>query len=180
MPTHCPPDWPSHHPRPEVGHGQLHKSYDLLRSPGLSDLLTSEIDPGEAIRPDVRPGLDILPAGPYPPNPSELLGSTAMSVFLEEQGSKYRWILIDTPPVLAVSDPTVIGAGADGVILVLKVGETDRRAAWRSIEQLKKVDAHIVGAVLNEIERGRSQDGYYVDHYYSRYTRGPESAGVAG
>lgn len=164
----------------DLRRGELHRAFDLLRSPGLSDLLASDIDPREAIRPEVRPGLDILPAGHRPPNPSELLGSNSMSTFLETQRESYRWILLDAPPVLAVTDPAVLAARVDGTVLVMKAGETDQRAAWRCVQQLERINARLVGAVLNEIRPGRSADGYYLDYYYTRYShRHGERIGVA-
>ncbi len=152
----------------DLRRGELHEVFDLLRSPGLSDLLVGELDQREAIRPEIRPGLDLLPAGKRPPNPSELLGSQAMSNLLAAWRSEYRWILLDAPPVLAVTDASVLATLVDGTILVLRAGETDRRAGWRSVQQLKRVDARVVGAVLNEIEPRDTSDRYYLDYYYAR------------
>jgi len=152
----------------DLRRGILHESFDLLRSPGLSDLLVGELDPREAIRPAVRPALDLLPAGKRPPNPSELLGSQAMANLLATWRDEYRWVLFDTPPVLAVTDAAVLAALVDGAVLVVKAGETDRRAGWRAIQQLRRVDARVVGAVLNEIELQRGADRYYFDYYYTR------------
>jgi capsular exopolysaccharide synthesis family protein len=152
----------------DLRRGTLHESFDLLRSPGLSDLLVGALDPREAIRPAVRPALDLLPAGKRPPNPSELLGSQAMAKLLATWREEYRWMLFDTPPVLAVTDASVLAALVDGAVLVVKAGETDRRAGWQAIQQLRRVDARVVGAVLNEIELQRAADRYYSDYYYSR------------
>lgn len=152
----------------DLRRGILHEAFDLLRSPGLSDLLVGELDPREAIRPAVRPSLDLLPAGKRPPNPSELLGSQAMAKLLSAWREEYRWVLFDTPPVLAVTDAAVLAALVDGAVLVVKAGETDRRAGWRAIQQLRRVGARVVGAVLNEIELQRSADRYYFDYYYTR------------
>lgn len=152
----------------DLRRGTLHENFDLLRSPGLSDLLVGELDPREAIRPAVRPALDLLPAGKRPPNPSELLGSQAMAKLLATWREEYRWVLFDTPPVLAVTDASVLAALVDAAVLVVKAGETDRRAGWQAIQQLRRVDARVVGAVLNEIELQRAADRYYFDYYYSR------------
>ncbi len=152
----------------DLRRGELHEVFDLLRTPGLSDLLVGGIDSREAIRPEVRPNLDVLPAGQRPPNPSELLGSTAMSELLKRWTAEYRWVLLDTPPVLAVTDPAVLAAQTDAVVVVIRAGETDRRAAWRAFEQLRRVDARVAGAVLNELKPGISPDRYYIDYYYGR------------
>jgi tyrosine-protein kinase Etk/Wzc len=156
----------------DLRRGELHEAFDLLRSPGLSDLLVGQLDARETIRPQVRPGLDLLPAGKRPPNPSELLGSQAMAKLLAAWREEYRWVLLDAPPVLAVTDAAVLAALVDGTVLVLRAGETDRRAAWRSVQQLERVDARVVGAVLNEVKGQGPDDGYYLDYYYAR----PESS----
>ncbi len=150
----------------DLRRGELHDVFDILRSPGLSDLLVGGIDDREAIRPEVRPCLDILPAGQRPPNPSELLGSQAMSDFLDEWRHQYRWVLLDAPPVLAVTDPSVLAVQTDAVVVVIRAGETDRRAAWRAFEQLRRVNARVAGAVLNELKASGAGDGYYMDYYY--------------
>lgn len=152
----------------DLRRGELHEAFDLLRSPGLSDLLVGQLDEREAIRPAVRPGLDLLPAGNRPPNPSELLGSQAMASLLASWRDVYRWVLLDAPPVLAVTDAAVLAALTDGAVLVLKAGETDRRAGWQGIQQLRRVDARIVGAVLNEVDPQLTSDRYYLDYYYAK------------
>lgn len=152
----------------DLRRGELHEAFDLLRSPGLSDLLAGELDPREAIRPAVRPNLDLLPAGKRPPNPSELLGSQAMAGLLAGWRENYRWVLLDAPPVLAVTDAAVLAALTDGAVLVLRARETDRRAAWQGIQQLRRVDARVVGAVLNEVDPQLSSDRYYLDYYYAK------------
>lgn len=152
----------------DLRRGELHDAFDLLRSPGLSDLLAGELDQREAIRPAVRPGLDLLPAGKRPPNPSELLGSQAMAGLLAGWRDVYRWVLLDAPPVLAVTDAAVLAALTDGAVLVLRAGDTDRRAGWQGIQQLRRVDARIVGAVLNEVDPQLTSDRYYLDYYYAK------------
>jgi len=70
--------------------------------------------------------------------------------------------------VLAVTDAAVLAALTDGAVLVLKAGETDRRAGWQGIQQLRRVDARIVGAVLNEVDPQLTSDRYYLDYYYAK------------
>ena len=88
----------------DLRRGELHETFDILREPGLSELMVGALDAREVIRPDVCRGLDLLPAGKRPPNPSELLGSRAMAEMLDSWREEYRWILLDAPPVLAVTD----------------------------------------------------------------------------
>jgi len=152
----------------DLRRGELHDIFDLLRSPGLSDLLVGELDPREAVRPDVRPGLDVLPSGKRPPNPSELLGSQPLADLLGAWREEYRWILLDAPPVLAVSDSAVLATLVDATVVVVKSGVTDRRAAWQAVEQLRRVEARVVGAVLNDVKRRRGGDRYYRDYYAAK------------
>ena len=143
----------------------LHRAFNLVQEPGLTDVLVGAATLREAVRPNVVPKLDVLPAGALPPNPSELLGSGTMQRLIEELRGKYTTIIFDSPPTLAVTDATVLAAAADGVILVVRAGETDEVAAQRALAQLKRVRARVAGTVLNGIKKER--DRYY--NYYSYY-----------
>ncbi len=149
----------------------LHLVMDVLREPGLTNLLVGDADPREAIRPNVLPNLDMLPSGPFPPNPSELLNSRSMQRLLEEFGGKYSHIIIDSPPVLAVTDAAVLGAHTDGVVLVLRSGETEQRAAERAVDQLRRVGVRLFGAVLNEVSTSTAEESYYLQYYYSYHPK---------
>ncbi len=143
----------------------VHRAFNLVQEPGLTDVLVGTSQLREAIRPNVVPKLDVLPAGALPPNPSELLGSEAMSRLMEQLRGQYETIIFDSPPTLAVTDATVLGASADAVILVVRAGETDEVAAQRALQQLRRVQAKIAGTVLNGMQKRR--DRYY--NYYSYY-----------
>ena len=147
----------------------VHRAFNLVQEPGLTDVLVGSAQLREAIRPNVIPGLDVLPGGALPPNPSELLGSEAMHRLLTELRSQYAYVLFDTPPALAVTDATVLGAAADAVILVLRAGETEEAAARRAVELFRRVQARVAGTVLNGIEKQR--DRYY--RYYDYGAGGP-------
>ena len=125
----------------------------------------------EAIRPNVLPNLDLLPSGPFPPNPSELLNSKTMQRLLEEFEGKYSHVILDTPPILAVTDSAILGAHTDGVVLVMRSGETEQRAAERAVDQLRRVGVRVFGAVLNEVASTTVEDSYYMQYYYSYHPR---------
>jgi len=151
----------------------VHKAFNLVQEPGLTDILVGTASLREAARPNVVPNLDVLPAGAQPPNPSELLGSAAMHRLLEQLRADYETVIFDSPPTLAVTDATVLGASMDAVILVLRAGETEEVAGRRAVEQLRRVQARVAGAVLNGVERNGDRYYYY---YYSggrRASRGP-------
>ena len=121
----------------------------------------------EAIRPSVLPNLDVLPSGPFPPNPSELLNSKTMKRLLEEFEGRYTQVIVDSPPVLAVTDAAVLAAHTDGAVLVLRSGETEQRAAERSVEQLRRLNVRLFGAVLNEVATTTTEESYYLQYYYA-------------
>ena len=149
----------------------LHKAMDVLREPGLTNLLIGDADAREAIRPNVVPNLDLIPSGPFPPNPSELLNSQAMRRLLKKFAGAYSHIILDTPPILAVTDSAMLGTHADGVVLVLRSGETEQRAAERAVDQVRRVGVRILGAVLNEVASTTVEESYYMQHYYSYHPR---------
>ncbi|MFW6200324.1 MAG: polysaccharide biosynthesis tyrosine autokinase, partial [Gemmatimonadota bacterium] len=160
----------------------LHRALDLLREPGLTDLLVGNATMKEAVRPNVLPNLDILPSGPFPPNPSELLDSKSMKRLIADLRDKYEQIVIDSPPMLAVTDTSVLSTRADGVLLVMRSGETEQRAAERSVDQLRRLDVRIFGAVLNEVSTSAAEDSYYLQYYYAYEPdrSGTGKAAVAG
>ncbi len=144
----------------------VHRAFNLVQEPGLTDILVGATTLREAIRPNVIPGLDVLPGGALPPNPSELLGSEAMHRLLGELRSQYDTVVFDTPPALAVTDATVLGTSTDAVILVVRVGETDSVAAQRAVDVFRKVQARIAGSVLNGVQK--THDRYYYYYYGNR------------
>ena len=157
----------------------LHRSLDLLREPGLTNLLVGDATVREAVRPSVLPNLDVLPSWPFPPNPSELLGSKAMQRLLEEFEGKYNQVIIDSPPVLAVTDAAILAVHTDGV--VLRSGETEQRAAECSVEQLRRLGVRVFGALLNEVSATTTEEGYDLQYYYAypAHRRGRGEVGEA-
>jgi len=107
-------------------------------------------------------GLTVLPAGEVPPNPAGILGSQRMQELLAELAQQVEVVLIDSPPVLSVTDAAVLAQGVDGVLLVLEAGHTRREAARQAVERLRQVGANLVGVVLNAVPT--HNDSYY---YYS-------------
>lgn len=145
----------------------LHRALDLLREPGLTNLLIGDAEPRETVRPNVLPNLDFLPSGPFPPNPSELLNSKTMALLIEEFEGRYDQVIIDSPPVLAVTDAAILAVHTDGVVIVLRSGETEQRAAERSVDQLRRLGVRVFGAVLNAVSTANPDESYYLQYYYS-------------
>ncbi len=154
---------------------QLHHKFGLLNRVGLSELFLILRPfnglPRGAIQPSGIPGVSVVPTGKLPPNPVELLASKKMADFLNLLDEEYDMVLIDTPPVLTVTDAAALAPGMDGVLLVVRPGKTKLRELQQTIEQLQAVGAHILGVVLNELRSNSSKYGYYYSRYYSKYSQ---------
>ena len=155
----------------DVRRPALHRAMDVLREPGLTNLLIGDAAIREAVRPNVLPNLDVLPSGPFPPNPSELLNSKRMQQLLRHFEGTYNHIIIDSPPILAVTDSAILATHTDGMILVLRSGETEQRAAERAIDQVRRVGVRVFGAVLNEVSSTTVEESYYMQYHYSYHPK---------
>ena len=152
---------------------RVHEVFSQPLAPGLSNLLVGDKPVSEAIRESTQQGLWLMPAGTYPPNPAELLGSKKfrdLTVFLQQH---FDWVIIDTPPVMAVTDAAIAANLAHGVLFVVGAEMTSRRVAQRAVEQLEMSQARFLGAVLNRVDLEHNA------YYYSRYYR-PEYGGYYG
>jgi non-specific protein-tyrosine kinase len=148
---------------------RTHELFDVTNWLGLSDLFVrAHIDLDGTVKKTGLVGLSILTSGGLPPNPSELLGSEKMVGILTKLKEQADFVVIDSPPVLAVTDAAVLAPRVDGVILVVKPGVTKLAASKQAVEQLRRVGANLVGVVLNEVEFKRSRYAYY--HYRGYYT----------
>ena len=141
----------------------MHRAFNFAQEPGLTDILAGSATLREAARPNVVTKLDVLPAGALPPNPSELLGSAAMHRLLEQLRAEYDMVVFDSPPALTVTDSTVLGASTDGMIIVVRSGETEEAAAQQTLAQLRRGHARVAGAVLNGIAK-QADRYYYYEH----------------
>jgi len=155
----------------DVRRPALHRAMDVLREPGLTNLLVGDAEIREAVRPNVLPNLDVLPSGPFPPNPSELLSSKKMQQLLKHFEGTYTHIILDSPPILAVTDSAILATHTDGMVLVLRSGETEQRAAERAVDQVRRVGVRIFGAVLNEVASSTVEESYYMQYYYSYHPK---------
>ena len=144
----------------------IHEKFELPESPGLSEAIVSG-NIGASLQDGPVEGLKVMTAGLTPPNPSELLHSKRMDNLLEALKSMSDLIVMDAPPVLAVTDATVLASKADGVLLVVNVAMSDRNAAKRAVGALRAVDARVLGTVITGLEPARKRYGYH--HYYDRY-----------
>ena len=147
----------------------LDRIFNVPRAPGLTDVLTGQGKLRDIAHPTSITNLFVLGSGPFPPNPSELLGSTAMRDLIREAAEAFDVVLIDSPPLLAVTDAAVISTMADGAIVVIRMGATTRAALKRTASQLEAVEGRLLGAVLNDVDFRQTGYGGYYGYYYYYY-----------
>lgn len=148
----------------------LHTVLHTERTPGLSDLLVGAAPLERTLHPVALPAfatgtLHFIPAGHAPPNPAELLGSAAMQELLATLGERFDTVVIDTPPLCVVTDAAVVGARADGVLMVARMGATHGDALRRSVEEMRGLGARVVGTVLTDVSQREDRYGYRYGHY---------------
>jgi len=140
----------------------LHKLFGVSNSQGLTTMIVDESALAEP--PLVETGVEnlwLLPSGPLPPNPAEILGSRRLEDIIAALKTRADVILFDAPPVVAVTDAVVLGTKVDGVLLVFCSGKTRREHALRAKEMLERVQVRLVGAVLNNASPDQSMGSYY-------------------
>jgi len=148
---------------------RLHRSFGVPNNTGISTVIVGKATLEEAVKRTDVPNLDVLTCGPVPPNPSELLHTERFRAVLAECAALYDRIILDSPPTSAVTDPAVLGNLADGVVLVIKAGETTREAAMHARRQLATAKARLFGVVVNAIDFSNPAYGY--EYYYRNYYR---------
>ncbi|MFW0179583.1 polysaccharide biosynthesis tyrosine autokinase [Rothia sp. P7208] len=145
------------------------KKFKLDSKVGLSQVLAGQINLTEATRPyHGSPNLHVLPAGHTPPNPSELLGSDKMSKLIEDLTKEFK-VIVDVPPLLPVTDASLLAPSVDGVLLVATVGKTRKEHLEESSKMLKKVGANLLGAVINRTPLSGLGNSYYGFGYAGTY-----------
>ena len=142
----------------------LHRTMGLQNEIGLSHVLTGQARVREAVQRTSEPNLYVMTAGRTPPNPSELLSSARMQNLVANlQAGPFDWVIIDTPPVLAVTDAVIIAPYVSGLVFVVGAEMTRRAHAERAIQTIQSGKPNIIGAVLNRVDLNRNK------YYYSRY-----------
>ncbi len=140
-----------------------HELLDCRQRPGLADVLTGVRKQSEAIAATRCPGVWLLPSGGVLANPSEQLGSKRFKEFLEKLTESFDWVIIDSPPVMAVTDPAVIARLTSGVLFVVNAQRTQQKVARAALDRLEAAGASFAGAVLNSVTLDR--ENYYNTGY---------------
>lgn len=148
----------------DLRRGEIHKFFGLEGGRGFSDILIGQAKPEAVIQRTEIPNLDMVATGPFPPNPAEIVLRPELQSFLEYAKRTYDQIILDCPPVMAVSEAGILASMAEGVVFVVWAGQTSRKLTLLAVQQLRERGAKILGCVLNNLDFMRV--GYY---YYSTY-----------
>lgn len=146
----------------------LHEKFALTKEPGLTNLLAGDLTLEQVIKPTPIPNLHFISAGVTPPNPAELLGSREMADLVAELRNRYDTVLIDAPPVLAVTDAPLLTAISDLVMVVVEAGRVPVKAARQMRETLLSVSAPVAGMIIND-KSGKGREGYGYGYYGGKY-----------
>lgn len=138
----------------------VHKQFNISNRIGITDLLLNKDDYKNYIN-NVYLNLDVITSGRIPSNPTEIINSNAIKEEIKKLSSFYDYIFLDTPPIALVSDPITISSYSDAVILAIAYSETEKEIAQKSVESLKKVNANIIGTILNKIPVSKNNKYYY-------------------
>jgi len=150
---------------------RLHRIFKIRNVSGLTGFLTGKVSLKDVVNKTSIENVWLVPSGPVPPNPAELLNSRKMKDLVEEIGQVFDVILLDTPPVLAVSDTVLISSIADSTVLVIRSGRTRRKPFLAAVQELRKARAKIIGVVLNGADLAREGDSYPRYYGYSSFDK---------
>jgi succinoglycan biosynthesis transport protein ExoP len=144
---------------------RLHRVFGVGSEIGMSSYLLGERPLSDVLKRTVVPGLDVLPCGPLPPAPAELLHTAAFAALVKELSDRYDRVIFDSPPIVAVTDAPVLSALVDGVVFVVKAGATSRDLVKQAIAQMRGANAPVLGAILNDVDLQNRAYGYYYAYY---------------
>jgi len=147
------------------------KVYKMENQAGLSNFLTSEIDPDTVIRPTTVENLSVILSGPPSPNPAEILASQRMAGLLKTLHERFDRVIIDAPPVTGMGDALILGSLTSHVVFVVRAGKTPAEIIKKSVEFLEKNGVRIIGAILNQVDIEKERFGGYYQYYYQSYNR---------
>lgn len=145
---------------------RLHRIFGRSGDAGVTNVLVGDATLDEVAKPTVVDNLWSIPAGPTPPNPADMLHSARFRKFVEQLREKFDRVVVDSPPIVAVTDSAIISTLVDGSIFVVRAFRTSRHVSAQGLRSLRDVDAPVVGAVLNAVNLNRSEYSYYQHYYY--------------
>ncbi len=157
----------------------VHRAFQIQGSLGIASYLAGQQDWIAAIERTTIPGLDVLVSGPTPPNPAELLSSDRMEELIQKALEEYKFVVIDSPPLLNVADSRILATLVEGVVLVVKGGVTPRELARRALAYATDVGGRVIGVALNNIDLHSDEYSYYRHYSYDSYGTAPKGGDAA-
>lgn len=154
---------------------RVHTLFGMNRQPGLVEHLFDQVDLATIIKPSKLANLDVITVGTIPPNPAEMLGSKKMQDFITHMKTLYDYIIIDSPPIISVTDSEIIAAYCDAVYLVVSANYTEFDLLDKALDILKNSNVNFVGTILNNFVFKNSYGSYY-KYYYYYYNREKEGS----
>lgn len=155
----------------------VHKLFHASNALGLTNVILGQASLEEALLPTECEGLSLLPAGPIPPNPAELIGSKAMRSLIDELKERSDFVIFDATPVVAVTDAALLAPMVDGALMVVSMNQSPREMVREAVAQLRKVNANILGVVANRVVFKGTQAYYY--YYYGESSDEVAASGVS-
>ena len=147
---------------------RVHKTFGIKAHVGVSTVIVGESTLADAVQKTEIPHLSILPCGPIPPNPSELLHHPKFKAMLLEAQETFDLIVLESPPLGPVTDAAIVGPQVDATLLVVRADKTTRDALKGMLRQLTDVHAHVIGCVLNGVDLSKGRGGYSGYYQYRR------------
>jgi capsular exopolysaccharide synthesis family protein len=147
---------------------RLHRIFDRAGDSGVTNVLVGEATIESVSRPTLVENLSCIPSGPIPPNPADILHSDRFKQFIRDLGERFDRVIIDSPPLVAVTDSAIISTLADGTVFVLRAFRTSIALGQRGYRVLRDVGAPVAGAVLNAVDLTKHEYAYKHYYYYQR------------
>ena len=156
---------------------QMRKLFAIAQECGMTNLLVGNKKIEDVVCATDVPNLHVIPSGPIPPNPSEILGSKKMQALIEELKQKYDKIIIDSPPIALVTDSLMLAHAVDGIVFIVRAGSTPKKIAGDAVEAIKGIGAKVLGAVINALDTHKAGYHYYANYpyHYGYYSYGDEA-----
>jgi succinoglycan biosynthesis transport protein ExoP len=163
---------------------QMTASFSMSDKDGLTDLIDGTCDPSQVIHPTAIENLWIVPCGPIPTNPAEALSMSQFNDFLAWLKERYDYVIVDTPPLLVVTDPSIVASAVDGIVFTFRIRRGSKPQSKEAISMLRAIGTPILGAVINRVDqttKASGYQGYHTSSYYNRryHSAAPASNGVA-
>jgi capsular exopolysaccharide synthesis family protein len=147
---------------------RIHRIFDRSGDAGVTNVIVGNATVDEVVKPTTVQNLWSVPAGPTPPNPADMLHSERFKKFLSDLGDRFDRVVIDSPPIVPVTDSAIISTLVDGTVFVVRAFSTTRHLGHQGLRALRDVDSPVVGAVLNAVNLNRREYNYYYQYYYHK------------